>query len=337
MNDYCTLFDKNYLLFALALHRSLLRTGTRFRLFMLAMDRTAENALRALRLEHVVIVALEDVVTEAYAFVHRQMTFGQICWTCQPLLCRHVLERYRADAVTYLEADSYFFADPAVLFDEIGDGSVSLVPHNYAPGCDQTASSGVYCVQFNLFRNDAAARELLLEWERACLRYDRRRPRYFPGQTCLDGWPARSSAVRVVANPGAGVAPWNAQRFAFASSPAGPTIDGRPIVFYHFHEVAFMDDGGFFLSSYRLGRDVVDCVYRPYVAELDALRRQVRAAVPGFEHGKAFRSPGAWRSFASLSRLQMRGYLKFVYSYWRGRRNIIRPDAAATPAAPRTA
>ena len=157
MRNFCTLFDKNYLVYGLALHASLSRWHTRpFTLYMLAMDTTCEAALRRLQLENVVVVSLDDVVTPELAWIRECMNFGQICWTSQPLLCRHVLEGHGADEVTYLEADSYFFADPQVLFDEIGTRSVSLVAHRYAPGFDQTAVSGVFCVQFNLFRNDAA-------------------------------------------------------------------------------------------------------------------------------------------------------------------------------------
>jgi hypothetical protein len=325
MKNFCTLFDKNYLLFGMALHRSLIDNAMPFRLYALAMDDECEEALKALALEHVVVVCLGDVITADYAFIREQMSFGQMCWTCQPLLCRHVLDRHHVDAVTYLEADSYFFADPAALFDEIGERSVSLVPHNYAPGYDQTEKSGIYCVQFNMFRNDEPSRRLLAEWEAACLKYDRRSPRHFPGQLCLDGWPQRSSAVWVVRHPGAGVAPWNAARFRFGAAAGRPTVDGVPIVFYHYHELAFMDGGNFFLSSYGLNASVIDAVYRPYVDELVRCDEQLRRAVPGFDHRKRFRSPGAWRSMTSFDRSALRSYAKYLYSLWRGRKNIIRP------------
>ena len=328
MHQYCTLFDKNYLIYGLALHASLLRRHVQpFRLYMLAMDKTCEAALRTLNLEHVVVVALEEVLTPELAWVHERMSFGQICWTSQPLLCKHVLDRCGADEVTYLEADSYFFADPQLLFDEIGARSVSLVPHHYAPGYDQTATSGVYCVQFNLFRNDAPGRELLAIWEQACLQYDKRRSGWYPGQLCMDTWPARSAAVCVVENPGAGVAPWNISRYRVGQRDGQPTVDDRPVVFFHFHELAFMDVGAFFLSSYVLGSQAIALIYRPYLDELLRLRSELRAKVPGFDFCKSFRSPGLWPSLASLDRKRWRGYLKYLFLRTKGRRNVVRPAA----------
>ena len=329
MTNHCTLFDKNYLLYGLALHASLLRHAAPFRLFMLAMDETCEAALRTLALEHVVVVPLEHVITERYAFVRERMSFGQMCWTSQPLLCRHVLDNFGAESVTYLESDSYFFAPPERLFEEVGAGSVSLVPHAYAPGDDRTATSGIYCVQFNLFRGDAEGRRFLDLWEEACLRYDRSRTGYYPGQLCMDDWPSRSSAVCVVRNKGAGVAPWNVSRYLVAGTRDAPTVDGVPVVFYHFHELAFMQSGEFFLSSYPIPPAARELIYGPYVDELDRLRRHVERAVPGFRFRKTFESPGLWRSLAKLSVPALRSYLRFRILYQRGRKNMIRSGGNA--------
>jgi hypothetical protein len=324
MHHYCTLFDKNYLLYGLALHASLLQQSGPFRLYMLAMDATCEAALRALALEHVVVVSLDEVITPEFAFVREKMSFGQMCWTCQPLLCRNVLSRPGIDEVTYLEADSYFFGDPQVLFDVVGSRSVSLVPHHYAPGHDQSATSGVYCVQFNLFRNDAEARELLDDWQQACLQYDKSRSGYYPGQLCLDRWPSRSAAVCVIENRGAGVAPWNVERYRVAEAGGKPTVDGTPVIFYHFHELSFTDGDGFYLSSYPLPDSAVRLVYQPYLRALVEVRRRLHAVVPGFDHCKSFRSPGLWSSLASMDYRRLRSYARYLYLAMKGRKNFVR-------------
>jgi hypothetical protein len=218
------------------------------------------------------------------------MHFGQVCWSCQPLLCQYLLGTGLSD-VTYLEADSYFYTSPEVLFEEIGERSVSLVPHNYAPQHDQTATSGVYCVQFNMFRNDEHGHRFLQQWQDACMQYDKRLPEKYPGQTCLDSWPRQSSAVCVIKNPGAGVAPWNQSLFKFSERDGVPLVDGRPIVFYHFHQLSFIDDTAFHTSTYRLDRKLIDMVYRPYAERLVALRRELQARLPGFNHCKRYKAP----------------------------------------------
>ncbi len=322
---FCTLFDKDYLLFGLALHRSLMQLATPFHLFVLAMDEPCEKALRVLALEHVVIIPLRDVLTPDYDFVHRQMSPAQICWTCQPLLCRYLLDRCGVGAVTYLEADSFFFSDPRPVFDEIGSHSVSVVPHRYAPGSDSTATSGIYCVQFNLFRDDAPSRDLLDGWERASLTYDRRSPLAFPGQLALNGWPARSPSVWVVQHIGAGVAPWNQARYRVSQRGRVPTVDGVDVVFYHFHGLSFVDDDTVLLSPYALGTNTIDYLYRPYLRSLAAARAQVRHAIPGFAFAKRLETLGVWEAVASLEVTRMRRVAQLLFHrYYRGRRNIMR-------------
>lgn len=322
---FCTLFDRNYLFVGLALHRSLLRHAGTFRLYVLAMDELTERVVTALRLEHVIVVPLAAVVSPELVQARERMSLGQLCWNCQPLLCRYVLDRDGdADAVTYLEADSYFFDSPQVLLTEIGAGSVSLVPHHYLPRYDQTEESGVYCVQFNLFRDDACAREVLDSWIAACLRYDRRHPRDFPGQKCMDDWPKRWPCVHVVQHIGAGVAPWNVSRYRIGLRDGHPTVDGRNVVFYHFQDLSFMDQGGFFMTSYALPPGAVEHVYRPYLEEVLDVVRQVHRTFPDFDHAKRFQSPGFLRAVRSGNPELLRDWLKFVFRTVVRRKSMIR-------------
>lgn len=323
MRHYCTLFDKNYLVFGLALHDSLQRLDLDYTLHILAMDPLCAQTLRTLDLPNVRVIDLEQVIVPAERGILQTMHFGQVCWTCQPLLCRYVLDQ-GADGVTYLEADSVFYADPQVLFDEIGPRSVSLVPHNYAPGHDQTATSGIYCVQFNYFRPDEAGYRFLDQWKAACFQYDKTQPKRFPGQTCLDAWPAQSDAVCVIRNPAAGVAPWNHALFKFSAVDGVPHIDGRPVVFFHFHQLSFIDDSTFMAAMYPLDPAVLDLVYRPYVARLKALRAGLRARVPGFDHCKRFEAPDVGATLLSFSWPRWRELLRYVDGKVRRRANILR-------------
>ena len=161
-------------------------------------------------------MCIRDSLEPSDRHILQTMNFGQVCWTCQPLLCQYVLNQ-GADGVTYLEADSVFYSDPQVLFDEIGSRAVSLVPHNYAPGHDQTDSSGIYCVQFNFFRPNASGYRFLAQWKKACFEYSKSSPKRFIGQTCLNDWPIQSEDVCVIRNPSAGVAPWNQALYEFLS------------------------------------------------------------------------------------------------------------------------
>ena len=329
MRSFCTLFDKNYLYQGVALYQSLERFCNDFRLYALCMDQRAHAMLTRLGLERLVPIAVDDLLNEEVSAVRSRTTHGQFCWVCQPLICRHVLDAYGCDMVTYLEADSLFFSDPEPLFQELGAQSASLVPHNYAPGCDNTQVAGKFCVQFNAFRNDEQGAAVLEYWKASCFQYSKDRPLVYPGQTCLDDWPERFDCVRVLSHPGAGVAPWNIQRYRFEISNGTLWVDDHPVVFYHYHEYGRYANGAHELGNYRLPPSVIDSIYRTYATELAAAQASVQSVDPTFEFRRVYknnitawdllRAPGYGhlRQYAHTLRRRVRGtYNVFPVNYF---------------------
>lgn len=327
---FCTLFDKNYLIQGVALYRSLVRNARDFRLYALCMDSAAFAMIEKLKFDSLIPVHIDNLITAEVAAVRQRTTHGQFCWVCQPLICRYVLDHFGVDMVTYLESDSLFFSDPEVLFDEIGPSSASLSPHNYSAEFANADVSGKFCTQFNAFRNDSAGRTILAHWRASCFTYDKSAPRAYPGQTGLDDWPERFEGVAVIRHPGAGVAPWNIRGYRLDAAGRVPTVDGLPVVFYHYHQYGRFKSGAHELGSYPLTRDVVDCFYRLYVAELREAELAVRAVDPKFifrrEYDDGVTLGDVLRSF---SRARASAYLQVVKRKLRARYNVF-PDSYFT-------
>ena len=319
MTNYCTLFDKNYLVFGLALHQSLLKNASEFTLYILAMDKDCEKILKELNLRSAVVIALDSVVDENYQFVYEQMSFAQICWTCQPLLCKYILNHFQVHSITYLEADSYFFDNPDKLIQQIGENAISLVPHRYSEGRDQSKIAGIYCVQFNFFKNSSNARTILQDWEDNCLKYDKNKRRYLPGQLCLDTWPTRFDGVKIIEDIGAGAAPWNLASYDVSKVDDNPCIDKCRINFYHFHELAFYRENQVYISSYGISSDALEIIYKPYIHELVRLKKLLIMRFPGFNYFKIFALPTFLSSLKACSWGAMRLYLKYAYLRFSGR------------------
>jgi hypothetical protein len=323
LRAYCTLFDKNYLYQAVALHRSLVRHAGEFRLYALCMDLIAYRLLSNMKSPTLIPVSVDELMTPEILQVRQRTTHGQFCWVCQPLICEFVLDRFGVDMVTYLEADSMFFSTPEVLFAELSRKSVSLVPHNYSDEFDNSETAGRFCVQFNAFRNDAAARRVLNYWKEWCFRYDKSEPLLYPGQTSLDDWPRQFDCVAIIGHLGAGVAPWNIRAYTLGMREAVPTVDDMPVVFYHYHQYGRRTDGGHDLGSYPMARAVVDHFYRPYVNELRLAEQAVKAVDSDFNYRREYSNcttvPELLRSF---SRRSVAEYLRVVNRRIRGRYNI---------------
>ena len=258
MRSYCTVFDKNYLVQAVALYRSLLDHAGDFSLYALCMDNEAYEFLAKASLPSLVPIEVSDLLTPDVVKVKDRTTHGQFCWVCQPLVCSHVLDNFGVSMVTYLEADSLFFSSPEPLFDELHNCSASLVSHRFPANKDQSAVSGKYCVQFNAFRNDEFGRAVLAYWKQCCFRYMDSKPHSYPGQTTLDNWTTKFPHAKEISHLGAGVAPWNVMQYRLEKSDTGITVDGIPIVFYHYHQYLRYEDGSHELGTYPLSDAIIE-------------------------------------------------------------------------------
>lgn len=325
MRSYCTLFDKNYLYQGVALYNSLKRVSGKFRLYALCMDQTAYHMITLLKSDSLYPVSLDALMDSELAVVRNRTTHGQFCWVCQPLICEYILREFNVDMVTYLEADSLFFSDPEILFDELGDKSVSLVPHNYSPGFDQTVSAGRFCVQFNAFKNNECAYKVLDYWKKSCFLYDKNISAS-PGQTSLDEWPEKFEGVKIIQHRGAGVAPWNIQHGKLEVINSVPHVDKVPIVFYHYHEYGRYKDGSHELGQYPLTKAVVDCLYKAYVNEIRASEVLVHDVMPNFSYRREYSNNLTLKKLAlSLSIQNLKTYLRLVKRKLIGRYNVY-PD-----------
>lgn len=325
--SFCTLFDKNYLYQGVALYKSLVCYAGDFKLYVLCMDQIAYETLSNMNLTNLILISVEDILTSQLDDARKRTTHGQFCWVCQPIICQYILDKFQVDIVTYLEADSLFFSSPEPLFDELGSKSVTLVPHNYSAEFNNSAVAGKFCVQFNAFRNDKNAREVLSYWIECCLQYDKTLPYDYPGQKSLDDWPNRFDCVVVIEHIGAGVAPWNIRGFKLTLNDSNIYVDDSLVIFFHYHQYGRTCNGSHELGVYPMSRDVIDCFYLPYVNALRNAEQMVVKFNPTFNFHRTYDDGIMFkdlvRKFSSKSLIE---YLRTLKRKLRGRYNVY-PDA----------
>lgn len=282
------------------MYRSLEATGEDFKLYAVCFDDLAYEILGKLELSRLIAIPLADFETPPLQAVKVQRTAGEYCWTCTPHVTRYVLDTYQLSEVTYLDADLCFFERPSLLLSEFekSGASVLITEHRYTPRYDQTAVSGIYCVQFMTFKADRRGIEALQWWQDRCLEwcYARFEDGKNGDQKYLDDWPQRFDGVHVLSHIGGGVAPWNVQQYVLRKNgKSGILVDGLPLVFFHFHAYKQYFDDMHDLGIYRLGRSVVEMIYRPYVQKLAEAQKEITAVHPGFDRGRTAR-PQSWKT-----------------------------------------
>jgi hypothetical protein len=279
MLNFCTLFDSNYAAKGIAMYHSLLKHCKEFHLYIFAFDETIYEALLILKLPKVTVISLANFEDENLLSIKESRTKAEYCWTCTSSTILYCIEIYQLPHCTYLDADLYFYSNPGVLINEIGDSDVLITLHRYTPEFDVSKDAGKYCVQFITFKNTINGLKALNWWRNACLNwcYARVEDGKFGDQKYLDDWTSRFEGIHVLENLGGGVAPWNMQQYTFSKKKEkilGLEINSGKsfeLVFFHFHALLSLRKGimhELFIERYPTPNSVRQLIYKPYVRQL---------------------------------------------------------------------
>lgn len=153
------------------------------------------------------------------------------------------------DYVMYLDPDCLVLEDPARIIDILPEGkSAAVVPHTTSPADTdeeirliETSSlrHGIYNLGFLLVKNDANGVRLADWWAARLDRYcvDDFENGLFTDQRWFDLAVGYFEFIHISRHAGIDVASWNVGQRALARNGEGYTIDGDPLIFYHFSGV----------------------------------------------------------------------------------------------------
>ena len=288
---FCTLFDSNYMDKGLVMYYSLARNVKNFRLYVLAMDDACFTVLSDLRDDKLVPVKLSDFEDEALAAARQNRSRGEYCWTCSSSFIEYVIKTYHENQCTYLDSDLYFFSDPSCLLDEMGDKTVQIVEHRFADTVEdkqRMLASGPYCVEFNTFKNESEALDLLHWWKEQCIKscgLEDKKAHTLGDQTYLRGW-EKKNYVSVLKNLGGGVAPWNVSQYRLKDYEKSKVVltekkSGRDfeIIFYHFHNISYYDAKTVNINIYKsywgIDDKLIKTIYYPYLKEINEVKNML--------------------------------------------------------------
>jgi hypothetical protein len=290
VKHYCTYFDRGYLAQGVALLRSLRRLAPNAAVSVLALDNEAAETLRALALPHVRVVPLAELLQAdaELAAQEKARSRTEFIFALTPCLVRHMLAtRPDAEWVMYLDADLFFFSDPEPIWKEAENGNILVVPHRFPSWHDDGTRYGQYNVGVLVFRRGVEGEACLAWWRDRCLEStalaaDAGR---YGDQKYLDEWPERFSGVVVARHPGVNLAPWNWARHNIGCEDPQVSVDGEPLVVFHFAQFRRVHGQWFDSGQLEYGvmpRRVRTRIYGPYVDALVDAVRDIATVKPGF-------------------------------------------------------
>ena len=292
---YCTLFNSNYLDKGLVTIHSLLENSKSAVIYVLAMDEKCYKVLTDMGKNQVIPIRLSDFENERLLAAKAERSAAEYCWSCSGSLILYVLETYGESNCTYIDADLCFYRNPSFLIDEmIKEGkSVSIIEHGFKKDLMYEHSvngSGRFCVEFNTFLNNEESLEILKHWIDDILRECSADVKGNLGdQSYLTEWPDKYDCIHIVKNIGAGMAPWNLNRFKLEKiedhvpviSEIGKKGNLEKAVFYHFHNMKYIDrtqvNIGVYHRYWKVDEALVEAVYRPYLAALEEQKQMLES------------------------------------------------------------
>lgn len=294
VRNFCTYFDRNYLVKGLCLIRSLIRWhGDEVRIYVVCMDELTRVLLNKLNVSQIVTVPLHQIEegdTELLNCRHDR-THVEYLWTSTPTIILRVLERFpEIDILTYVDADMFCYGKCDAIYEEFADASVMIHEHRFPRHLDHLLKYGRFNVGLLVFRRNEQAfavlrwwREKCIEWCKATWEEDR-----FGDQKYLDVWPTQFEGVKITQNIGVGTAPWNHSQYVFSHRDGKYFVNDTQLLIYHYHAFQILNLSVIVPvgnTDYRNPISYFRTSLLPYLAEISAVSMLLKALHPGFEFG----------------------------------------------------
>ncbi len=293
----CTVTDKSYLPKVIAQYRSLERTMSDFEISVCCTDDASYMALSALRLPRCTPVSLGQLGQSELYTLQRERKANEFSWTLKSYLMLYLLQARGLPHVLYCDGDIGFTGNLAPLYEDWGGSSIYLCTQRDVDWVEQKYGKYQAGV-LGVMNNDTGIR--MLQWWRDkcrewCFAYEDNGR--LGDQKYLDEVPNLFGDVKISWNRGIDAAPWNIvynNNYTIAADNGRITIDGQPLVAYHYACIEIYDEQHFdlwHLGNITLQPLVRNFIYVPYLKMLREAIASVKALIPGYrlnEQAKSF-------------------------------------------------
>ena len=287
---FCTLFDSNYIIKGLTMIKSLSEFCQDFEIFVLCIDNQTKFLLEQLNISHLICIPLYEVEDKALLKAKQNRTKAEYCWTLASSFTWYVMDKFKdINLITYLDADLLFFSCVEPIFNEIGDSSIAIIEHRFSSEFKNLEVNGRFCVEWNSFRRDEEGLLCLKTWKEQCLEwcYYKLEDGKMGDQKFLDEWPNKYKSCHIIDELGAGIAPWNYSQYDIKKEDSQITINGKRLIFYHFHQFQILKNNKFFRLGYiyTSHKKEPELIYKSYENKISNTLLEIRNIDKNFEGG----------------------------------------------------
>lgn len=252
MKIFTTLSDSHYMDKGIAMYNSLLETSSEdFVLHYLCLDQKCYDIFTKLKVRY---KKFDKMIIDNLSTIEKQSSwvdfqehkkqfpskdlesYMDYCFVLASYYTNYLYNNMPPTDITYLDSDLYFYKDINLLYKEIGNKSIGIIPHRHISLTDYY---GLYNVSFVYFKNNKIAKDVLYWWKDAVL--TRKYPELHTcgDQKYLDEFIPRFGEENIcVINKNSYGAPWNYRLYVYDQLEKNGNIiygnESQPLVFNHF-------------------------------------------------------------------------------------------------------
>lgn len=246
MRIYCTLSDKNYLKFGKAMIDSIQQSSSEdFLIYYLCLDNDTFLSLDSYK-PFVIPVNLSEVekaIPELENYKNRK-SYREYCWSLASGFSYYLLTEVKSPDILYVDSDVYFYQDPKLIFEEIGDKSVGIIRHRHNTNL---SPDGEYNVGVVYFKSDEDGLNTLKFWLDCVVSETHKEYATCGDQKYLELFNTVCKNLCVIDEKIAHGAPWNFRLYVYDFFKYdGSVIWGnkkQPLVFNHFSKFSINSNG----------------------------------------------------------------------------------------------
>lgn len=245
--NIATVCDKNYLVRAITLYRSVITYMPKTKVWFLCMDQETKNILEKLNLENTFIRHVDEINDYELIDVRNTRSNGEFAMTSKASWIRYIEQSSYVkdgDSIIYMDADMLLFSSLESLIEKMENGkySIGITPHRFTPNqIDTEIKVGKYNSGFEIFIIDDNSRACINNWRKQCidwcyLKEDKGR---LGDQKYLNDWKSKFNGVYEILDKGINAGSWNLINYKISERNEVFFIDDSPIICYHFHRIKF--------------------------------------------------------------------------------------------------
>jgi hypothetical protein len=266
---FCTIFNYGYFSKGLALYQSLDKVCD-CTVYVFTPDEKCKQELLEKNYPNLIVIEFAEFEDKRLLEVKSKRDTAEYFWTVKGACLEYLLQKYNMDAITYVDADTYFYSTPEPMFDELENKSVLILPHNFSPQYKHEIVNGTFNAGYITFKNDKNGLSALKWWKEKSIEwcYRKKKDGKFGDQMYLDEM-IKFPGVHSIQHKG-GLANWNVQQYDFFienNELIGKTNLNETfrVIFYHFHYLKFFSDRKVEFGRKFISEKVLDIFYKPYI------------------------------------------------------------------------